>query len=500
MIALVAGRTPAPGADRTAATRPDGDGVSLAELQHPESVVFLLYRRLSFMPSGEVSGRLRRQIAGYQARAHDRQRRVGPKWVGPADFTRARQAFLADLAEARQIYDKMTRRRRATAEQLRANERLRAQAAVKLDVAAKRWPDPLLRKFLLGAAALQTPDYGRAHKMFRSCIKIAPRVAGFWQGLGMALAGNEKYAEALGAFNQVLRLKPDSPYALSLVRRAMSRVPGAQIRRQEYLDAVELVKKYAGRARRQNRLRGISWLMPGGTWRVREGLGLPRPAYDRLAFKQAVGVPVAERALLVDAAAVRDAAEVFVRAGDGRLIPAKVKKARRTSGTGAKLALVVVEGYRFEPLAVGSGQSLAAGRQVKAFGLNIFEEMGTTVRTFSAELVALPDGAGLGLSKALAAGEAAGPVVTPDGRLVGVLTGKTDPQSDGGGPDRFAGTDELADILRQARRTRPSAAGRQGEDAPINIKGDHFTVLATCGERITKDTGSEGLARSSSGR
>jgi len=503
VIPTIAASGLASSATRPAASGPATSSASLAQMEHPASVVFMLYRKLSFMPTGQVSARLRQEIAHYQAKTHDRQRRVSAKWLGPADFSRGRQAYLADLAEARRIYDGVSRSRRLTPKQERANEQIRKKATARLSVAVRRWPDPLLRKFLLGAAALQMPDYGKAQQMFRSCVQASPQVAGFWQGLAMALSGSGNHCDALAAFSQVLRLRPDSDLAVELIRQAMARVPGTQIRRKEYLDAVELLEMQTERRRRTRRQRGITWLMPGGRWRVRDDFGLPRPAYDRLVFKQAVAVPVARQALLVDEAVVRDAAEVFIRVAEGKFIPVDVREPYDTSGPGVKFAPLLVERYRFRPLKAETDEPLRAGQEVKVFGMSVLAEMGSEVRQFSAEAVELPNGntpAQIGISRALAPGESAGPVVTSAGELAGFLAGKTDPQAELGGPDRFLPVSELADILRQTRVRTRSYSRRQSATAPFDIKGDHFIVLATFGERLTEDLTTDILAWTTPGR
>lgn len=467
------------------ATRP----VSIADLTQPEAVIFMLTRRMESLPAGETAAAIGKQILHYKALAHDLKRRVSNAWAGPDEFDRGRRGFLAYLAQGQEIARKIRRFSRSLTPKQRAeNDALRKQAEIKLIPAARSWPDPLLRRFLLAVAAYQRKDYTQALEMFRRCCQVAPRVAAFWQGQAMALTGIGQYADALGCYNKVFKLRPHSIEAARLVRRAMRRLPGSQIGRSEFLEAVELVSQL--RQTRRYRSRGISWLLPGGAVRVRD-FGLPRPAYDRLVFKQAVGVPVADNVLMVDSAAVAGALEVFVRLGPDRVAPCKVQRRRGQASATPSLTLVSVDGHRpirFVPLQIGPAGP-AGGRQATAYTTSLFEQMGAGIRRIDAELVSVePGDATASFPKHLAAGETTAPVITPAGNLVGFLAGKTDATAAGCGPDKFVPIAELADLLKSAARAeRFSARRRERNVIPAKVDGRYFVVVGTFGERITKD-------------
>ena len=460
--------------------------VSIADLTHPESVVFMLTRRLESLPPGETSEGIRKQADDYRARAHDLKRRVGNAWNGPEEFDRGRRVFVAGLAEAEDLFGQIRRSSRGPAGQQDAQRKaMLVRAQGKLLPAAKSWPDPLLRQFLVAAAQYQIGDFTEALTLFIRCTDEAPRVAALWQGQGLALTALDRHVEALGCYNKVLRLAPDSTEALRLVSEGMRNVPGTQTKRAEYLEAAELVSRH-DRGRQTANSKGISWLLPGAGRRVAD-FGLPTPAYDRLAFKQAVGAPVADNALAVEAAAVEDALEVFVRVSEGRLVRATVNRWRRREGQEVPLALVSVDGYRFDPLHAASDADLSEGRKVAAYSLPLYEEMGSAIHSVEAQLVAGAGGQGLKPSKPLAAGEAAAPVVTAEGRLAGFLAGRTDAAVEGCGPDRFIPVKDLADMLTAAEREAKSSARRQeGQPAAVKVEGACFAVLSTFGERITK--------------
>jgi len=168
-------------------------------------------------------------------------------------------------------------------------------------------------------------------------------------------------------------------------------------------------------------------------------------------------------------------------------VPARIQ---RTSTWGMKkepapLELVIVEDFEFTPLKADAAAQVSRKQMLMVYGLGVYEEMGSEVRQMSAFVEdAGPDGM-LSLSAKLAPGETVGPVVTKDGHLVGFLDGKTNAMVDGGGPDRFIPVAEVANLVKQAARTRSYLGGYsrvKRKIVPKPAEGRFFVVHITAAE------------------
>ncbi len=123
-----------------------------------------------------------------------------------------------------------------------------------------------------------------------------------------------------------------------------------------------------------------------------------------------------------------------------------------------------------------------------AYGLGLYEQMGSGIRAIRGEVESADDGS-VRVSARLAPGEAAGPVVAEDGRLVGFLAGRTDVTADGGGANRMIPVSELAALIKQARRPASDYGGSFGRPkrkaASQPVAGKSFVVYATMAEEFT---------------
>lgn len=464
-------------------------GPTAIDATRPEPMLFILMRRLAETPAGSESYNLRQQIRRFRIMAHERKRKVSGQWVGPDYFIRARQAFADTLDEANELNHAAERVRGDTPADDAERRRLRQQAATRYRAASRQWPDPLLRKFLTGIAELYAGDYRRAELLFADCIAEAPQIAGFHQGRCLALGESRRYGDALIAAMDTLRLRPESPHALALVVDAMANIPGAQTDKPPFTDARDLLGEYEDveatveRARRRPR-----WLMPGlrRDWNVRDETTMPALPYDRLFVRQAVGVAVGEQFLLVDAEVVEGAEEVFVQAPDGRLFGGEVarKSTFGRQGPMPPLRVLGVADATFTPLEVA--QSPEEGADLAARACGTFTQMGSEIREFSTRIGT--DGEALKPGNGLLAGESAGPVLTADGKLAGLIAAKTDPAEDDGGDNRVIGPHEIRDLL-DASRMRISRGGfgfghdqakRLGE--PEAVDGQTFLVFGIFAE------------------
>ena len=447
-------------------------------------------RRAAGTPAGTAAFELGESIKRWRAAAHDSKRNVGSnQWLLPKDFIRRREAFTTLATEAQKLYRDISTRKPTTPKEKAERAAKEATANLKMMRAAQTLADPLLRNFLIGVAAYEGKNYALAESQFRKCCKAAPRVAAFYQGRGLALGKQDRHLDALVSFTWTLRLQPNSQAALRMLRDGLKNVPGAKMQTPAFQTATELVGQYEADSRRSSRS-GIEWLLPGRVVRTRTG-ELPKPQYDRLVFRQAVAVPVGTSSLIVDEAAVKDAKEVFVRIDETTLVRGVIKRVRSygSKRTSPPVALVIVGDCKFTPLEADPETKFAADEAVTAYGLGIYEQMGRTVRKINGKILNVEEQGRLQLSAALVAGEAASPIITQDGKLAGLLSGRTDAMADGGGAEKFIPLSELERILKQASRPyrRPSGYGRTRRNIqPRPAPGQLFIVYVTCTEKFEK--------------
>jgi tetratricopeptide (TPR) repeat protein len=80
------------------------------------------------------------------------------------------------------------------------------------------------QEFNRGLAAQQEKQWAKAAAAFQSAVRLNPRYAEAWNGLGFALRNQGKYPESIKAYDQALRLRPDFPEALGSLGEAYVRV------------------------------------------------------------------------------------------------------------------------------------------------------------------------------------------------------------------------------------------------------------------------------------
>ena len=471
----------------------------LSRVTRPESIIFMLMRNLDATPPGDKANDLRKQIEQWQIAAHDRKRKTTGKWYTPGDFTRRRQAYTRRLAEANDFAKQARAIRGDTAKEKAERSALETEANRHLVDAARAWPDSLIRYFLTGIAYYRSKSYQQAISAFGECCRQAPRVAAFHQGYGMALMDANRQTDGLASFIRALQLQPDSHDALEMVIKGMQAVPGSQTRSVPYQRAVKLRRLYADTSAPRSGSsynRGTRWLMPqkGSSysrgWTDREGT-LPTPPYDRLVFMQAVGVPVAKDTLLVDESIVKNALAVFIQIDETTIVPAAGRRTTsyrsyRTTPASVPLTTVRVEGHAFTPAVGAEPPKPAAGADVVLYGLGVFEEMGSEVRAVPARIATVADDGAIKITEALSAGDATGPILTPQGRLLGFIAGKTDATGTNGGPDVTIQYAQIAPLIEKLQKASRSYSGygrvkrQQAQPAPAG--GKFFTVHAIFSE------------------
>jgi tetratricopeptide (TPR) repeat protein len=482
---------PADTASLPGGVSPEPDSVvGLEQAGRAEPIIFLLMRRLEQMPAGMQALQIRQKIERWRIVAHDRKRRAGDSWLSPDDFQRRRAVHLALLNEAEELHRKaasLERIRDPNPQQEAQRKGYELRANQKLKQAAATWADPTLRNFLMGAASLALDDLRAAEAAFRRARKDMPLVAAFAQGQGLAMLASKREIQAVEAFSDALRLRPDSSEIVEQLREAMRQTPGALIQTEPYLEAASLLEGYDKRNSRRN-TQGTFWALPGRDVHVREG-SLPTPPYDRLSFRQGVGVPIGEGALLVDENAVRDALEVYVRLPNGEVIAAEARRGasyRRGSRSDAPLSVVTVAGARFRPISPDPNALQRPGTPLVLRTIDSYAAMGPEIRNEEGKVLQVKDGAQrLRISVSLLPGEAAGAILTNTGLLAGFVAPRLDEMADSGGERRVITLDEIEPQLRQTRtHSRSHRFDRRIE--PRSVEGDCFVVVGIFGERLSE--------------
>ncbi|MFB3892581.1 MAG: hypothetical protein ACE15C_11230 [Phycisphaerae bacterium] len=477
--------TPAPTAGAGPASAPAPGAIAgLDAAQRPETVVFSLMRQLAVTAPGTTSFELRQQIETWRAAVHDRKRKPGPEWVLPRDYIRRRNAFDETNKEATDLFRKgktnITSRRMPPAEAL-------APAFAKFRQAAASVQDPMIRGFLLAVADYESGNYLQAAGAFKQLRTDAPAVPAFWQGEAMSLMDLDRGTEALTAAVEVLRLRPDSMDALTLVRKAMQKVPGTDTKVPVYLAAKDLVAAYTDPSPAANPAnRTTNWLMPGKPWISRDDQ-MPAPTADRYDFRQGVAVPVAANMLLVDSAVTADAIDIYVRVNDKTLVPATLKKITTTIKTPLPpLAMLVVQDCTFTALAHDRPPDASTDdRPATIYGLGIFKEMGQDVRAVAGKARFQTEGP-VKVGGSIAPGEGAAPVITEDGSLMCFLTAKADPNADNGGEDAVIDLPAINALIKAAKSgSTYSPSGRLKRNiTPQAAAGRTFVVVAVSQEKF----------------
>ncbi len=475
---------------------------SIADVTSPEPVLFTYMRRLEGASPGMNSFELRTQIKQLQEAAHDRKRKVGGKWVAREYFPIRRNNYEGIIKESQDLVAKLRRMRVRTDRQKATQLAMKRQLGKKLAEAARTWPDPQIRLFLTGVAHLRTDDFARAESVFRKGAEQSPLVAAYHQGHGISLQGLKRPTDALGAFVKMLRLRPESSLAVHMVREATKKVPGIDTQKPIYKEATKMLSEYRPDTYR-SRSKGTTWMMPDKRpWEDSENT-LPTPTYDRLTFRRAVGVPIGVRTLLVDEAVIKDAVEVVVQVDDKTVVPGKIRRVIHygKQEAPAPLAMVSIDGYELTSVVgeidtkisrskVKPKPKFTAETDVTIHSLAFYAEMGGAVRTTDGHIKSVKDSGEIEIAGTLLPGDAAGPVLTRTGELVGFLSSRTDASAAGGGKSQLIDMARIEPLIIRARRSSRAYSSYGGSSravrkiTPKKIEGNTFVVYGIFSERF----------------
>lgn len=459
---------------------------SIILASRPEPIVFILMRRLAATRAGMASFELRRQIKRWRNATHDRLRKIDAKWIAPKELRRRRNAFVHDLDEAEKIAKEARKIRGDSTADRNRRMRLEMQAYRKMLAAAQRWPDPLVRTFLIGVANYNGKYYHKAEPAFRKCRKNTPLVAAFHQGHALALLKVNRPLDSLEAIVEVLQLQPDSKEALKLLRNGIKSVPSSMTRKKIFVRAQKLAAQYddSSRRTRTRRKKSVRWMLPGKFKRPR-GDSLPRLSYFRMTFNQATAVPVGKHTLLVDSAIVKNAGKtVYVRIDADTTVPAKITRRSSRKKTAPPLTLLTVNDYEFKPLKFDADVKFTDGQKAAIYALGFYTEMDQAITRIETKVKNVSSANEPLFSAALSAGDAGGPVVSPDRQLLGFLAGKIDVRVAGGGKDIFIAPADLADLLKRIKKKRPSRSRSRRTVTVKPATGDAFIVYSIECEKL----------------
>lgn len=477
-----AGSRPADAATNPVSGAPiAGNGsVDLENVTMPETMVFATMRRLA--TAGGDTFELRKQLENWRAATHDRQRKIGPNWVGPKEFVQHRTAY-DELAKEAQTLAAKVRNKPNTKELL-------GPAFGKMRQAAMAWYDPLIRNFLLGVADYQAGGFLQSYTEFQQCLRDAPFVAAFSQGEASALADLDRAPEALAPACDFLRMKDDVIDAYDLLKRVMAKVPGTEMRNAAYLQAKDLLAQFQDPGAQPSGStisKSFTWHMPsdksGRGWTSRDETTLPTPPYDRLVIRQAMAIPVADNMLLVDGATVNDALDIVVRVDNGKYVQGVVKKASGPKVV-SPLVLVTVPSCTFTPVGRTDGPEELKDKDATVYAASLFPELGASPRAGRVKVRLQKDV--LRLPGALMPGESTSPVVSETGQLVGFVTGRTDVMAENGGDEKVIPLSEISPLLKNLKSTSvSSSSGRlKRSGSPVAMKEKAFMVYGIFGEKF----------------
>ncbi len=466
----------------------------------PQSIAFMLMRQAAAAATPRQARALAPQIEQWQAAAHDRQRRIGGKWVRPGDFTLHRQKYERLRAQAEKAARELWAVKDTDENPEEERARLGKVLNGRLTKAAAAWLDDDIRMFLTGVAHYETGSYALAITAFEKCVESQPMVAAYQQGYGLALMempGRE--LDALEACLNELALHPDNSLTLQRVAQAMQNVPGTQVKEDLFVLADEILSEYPDSAFRRSRQAAMIWHMPDDRkgWSSKSRT-LPVPSYDSLVYRQGIAVPIGAHTLLLDEKVVRGALEIYILLDNGKIVPAEVVSS--SSNEGPQLAMVRTAQAEFEPVAVSEDAQFLVQSGVQSYGLSIFAEMGTAPRLINGKITAAPeppdedeedddededeDQQAIELDISLAPGEAASPVLTGDRRLVGFLAGRTNFLRDNGGVDEFFPATDFTSLAKTARSSNPKASRLKRRFEPVATEAATFVVYCISSETL----------------
>ena len=455
--------------------------LTMSQATMPETVVFLLMREIKLADSTEKAVELRNELQTWRGFAHERRRKVNNAWSKPQEFARKREVFAKYLADAQDELKGAKTDTEKKAAQTKAN--------AKILQATRSWQDPLMQTYLTGLANLRAGKPDPAIAQAKDCVQAAPFVPAFQQLYGASLLAKGRALDAASPLASAIQLKADRD-SISLLRQALGKVPGTQIKNPVFLHGQEVLK--AAEAANPNAkpatvdLARLAPPLPGRAGSGATTAMLPTPAFDRLVFRQSNGVAVSSNTLLVDEM-LANAAEIYVRLDADTYVPAKIRPLAPAGKTNPKplpLALVTVDGYAFTPATGDKSTVFQDGQRAAGSPVGVLREMGAAPRALRGRLDVSKAGV-VSFAGELLPGESATAILTPEGHLAGMLLGRTDIAVEHGGPATFVPLSDLLPLLDPLRKGPTTRSTTKGPP-PKPVAGNSFTVVGIVTETFEK--------------
>ncbi|MBI5722826.1 MAG: hypothetical protein HZA50_02625 [Planctomycetes bacterium] len=235
----------------------------------------------------------------------------------------------------------------------------------------------------------------------------------------------------------------------------------------------------------------MKYSLPGKEVSVKDNELVALP-FDRLFIQQAVGIPVNASELLVDAAALKDALAVYVRIDPKTIVAVDGKTSGPTiRKIGNELAAVKITTHLLVPTKNGKDDKLKTGEEVWVYTADLYSEMGDGKVRLAKGAVTQATADGVSeVNVKLQPGECSAPVVHPDGRLAGVLVGKTFPEQNGGGQDKFISLAKLTNIGVAKQPPKPATPAATMSTAYVEplqlVPGQGFLLYIINGETFNE--------------
>jgi hypothetical protein len=371
------------------------------------------------------------------------------------------------------------------------HDRLMQQARDKIVATARLWPDPVIRHFLQGQAALATGNGRQAEDLFKQCIDVMPTVAAFHQGRAMARAAQKRELDALDDRIAVFNLDPSNAQSFQALHDAFAAAPGNRMVAPAFARAAALLDQFEGpggprpqppaRPQRNQPAAPIEWPMPGTVWRS-DAQSLTVPDCRSVIARKTVAVPIAADEVMCDQAAIADAAVILLEVAKGqylKLTPVAVHPADKAADE-LPLAVLRAEQCQFRPVELADVTTLKVGQELKGQADSLPAELDPAgPRKFTLRVRAIEDNLPA-FSGGLRPGESASPVFNADNRLVTFLASRADVMADLGGPERALAPVQVGELVTAAVKgshaSGPSHAAVTRKAGPWKVEDPVLTL------------------------
>ncbi len=358
---------------------------------YPYISVYTTMRALAD-PLATGRAELRDRLKLYQGLAHDKAVRADDRWLSGDELKKRCDEFTRQHDKAVQMQQQAAALRPQPRPMLTGNYQYRQSmlqqwqvanqqlsqekdglmrnSLERLLAAARLWPDPLIRRFLLAQASLLARNYSAAEQEFSACSAEGPLVAAFYEGRAMARGGQNRLMDALDDRVKAFYLDTTDSEAYLALESAYHNAPGQQSSAPAFktakklMDEYELPSGYRTAAQRGQTL----WSMPGGAWKA-DPNDITVPQYHSVIARKTVAVPIAAGLVIADNDALEDAAEILLEVDKGQYVPLTQIKLSGQADKDAEelhLAVLAAPNCKFKLVELADFASIKNGQELTA--------------------------------------------------------------------------------------------------------------------------------------